>query len=47
MVSVESLRCKALLGLYPSCLDNGIRLGSISVLNLKITRIFMKITHLG
>lgn len=38
MASVESLEREVSLGLHPSCLDSGVRLGSISVLNLKITR---------
>lgn len=37
MVSAESLGCKAVLGLYPSCRDSGVGLGSISVLSLEIT----------
>lgn len=38
MASAESLECEISLGFHPSCLDSGVRLGSISVLNLKITR---------
>lgn len=38
MASAENLECEVSLGLHPSCLDSGVRLGSISVLNLKITR---------